>query len=272
MSKNTPFAKEEVMEEYLSSLLRDVDDPAEVTARTAKLLEQATVVVPDVSISAPPVIDMPTTDNRIAEKPRERVVANVSGKVSGKVSEPQESLLKRVEEQVAAQHKAEGPPNAPVLPLEKRLDNKFQALFFEVAGLTLAVPLITLGGIHRISKIGPLFGKPKWFMGVMLHREEKLSVVDTAQWVMPEKYDQKLADQLNYQYLIMLGDSSWGLASEKLVNTVSLTKADVKWRESSAGKRPWLAGMVKDKMCALLDVDELIAMLNKGLGSKDQVP
>ena len=43
MSKDTPFAKEEVMEEYLSSLLRDVEDPADVTARTARLLEKATV-------------------------------------------------------------------------------------------------------------------------------------------------------------------------------------------------------------------------------------
>ncbi len=266
MSKNTPFAKEEVMEEYLSSLLRDVEDPAEATARTAKLLEQATVEVPDVApVVTPPVVEKQVVEKPVAEKPRERVVA--------KVSPPDEQVIKDVEEQVAvvAQQQNAAPPNAPVLPLEKRLDDKFQALFFEVAGLTLAVPLITLGGIHQLTKLGPLFGKPKWFMGIMLHREEKLSVVDTAQWVMPEKYDQNLADQLNYQYLIMLGDSSWGLASEKLVNTVSLTKADVKWREASS-KRPWLAGMVKDKMCALLDVDELIAMLDNGLGSKDQVP
>jgi purine-binding chemotaxis protein CheW len=182
--------------------------------------------------------------------PAEEVIAEVKASVEEKASVP--------------------PPDVPVKPLEERLDNVFQALFFEVAGLTLAVPLITLGGIHNLSKIGPLFGKPAWFMGVMLHREEKLSVVDTAQWVMPEKYDQTLADKLNYQYLIMLGDSPWGLASEKLVNTVTLNKDDVKWRQANA-KRPWLAGMVKDKMCALLDVDELISMLNNGLGSKDQV-
>ena len=69
-------------------------------------------------------------------------------------------------------------------------------------------------------------------MGVMLHRESKLSVVDSAKWVMPEKYDENLAQSLNYRYLIMLGESAWGLASEKLVNTVNLTTDDVKWRES----------------------------------------
>lgn len=88
---------------------------------------------------------------------------------------------------------------------------------------------------------------------------------------MPEKYDENLAQSLNYRYLIMLGESLWGLASEKLVNTVNLTTDDVKWREST-GKRPWLAGMVKEKMCALIDVEELISMLNKGLSSNDQTP
>ena len=89
MSKNTPFAKEEVMEEYLSSLLRDVEDPAEATARTAKLLEQATVEVPDVA----PVVPPPVVEKPVVEKPRERVVA--------KVSSPDEQVIKDVEEQVA---------------------------------------------------------------------------------------------------------------------------------------------------------------------------
>ena len=122
-----------------------------------------------------------------------------------------------------------------------------------------------------MEKVGGLIGKPKWFKGVMLHREQKINVVDTAMWVMPEKYDQNLAETLNYQYLIMLGDSLWGLASDKLVNTVTLTKDEVKWREAG-GKRPWLAGMVKERMCALIDVYQLIAMLNNGLGSNDQTP
>ena len=255
MSKDTPFAKEEVMEEYLSSLLRDAEDPAEVTARAAKLLEQATVeLTPEIPTIKPAADEPPAED---LQDNQAKVIEEVNQQRQATETAPETSS-------------DQTPPETPVKSLEERLDNQFQALFFEVAGLTLAVPLITLGGIHNLGKIGPLFGKPGWFMGVMLHREEKLSVVDTAQWVMPEKYDQSLADKLNYQYLIMLGDSAWGLASEKLVNTVTLNKDDVKWRQAQA-KRPWLAGMVKDKMCALLDVDELISMLNNGLGSKDQV-
>ena len=102
-----------------------------------------------------------------------------------------------------------------------------------------------------------------------MHRDENLSVVDTAKWVMPEKYDEKLAESLNYQYLIMLDSSGWGLACESLVTTSTLIPSDVKWREAN-GKRPWLAGMVKEKMCALVNVKQLIDMLNKGQGSNDK--
>jgi purine-binding chemotaxis protein CheW len=44
----------------------------------------------------------------------------------------------------------------------------------------------------------------------------------------------------------------------------------VQWREQK-GKRPWLAGMVKQRMCALIDVYQLVTMLNQGLGSNDQM-
>ena len=139
----------------------------------------------------------------------------------------------------------------------------FQAMFFDVAGLTIAVPLIELGGIHNVDKTTSLMGKPDWFKGVMVHREDKINVVDTALWVMPEKCNDALINSLNYQYIIMLSDSSWGLMAEHLVDTVTLEQEDVKWIEQSS-KRPWLAGLVKERMCALLDVEALIKLLDKG--------
>jgi len=139
----------------------------------------------------------------------------------------------------------------------------FQAMFFDVAGLTIAVPLIELGGIHKVDKTNSLMGKPDWFKGVMLHRDEKINVVDTALWVMPEKCDEKLKNSLNYQYIIMLNDSPWGLMAEHLVDTVVLSQDEVKWLEPSS-RRPWLAGLVKEKMCALLNVSALIQLLDEG--------
>lgn len=144
-------------------------------------------------------------------------------------------------------------------------EGNFQALFFNVGGLTVAVPLIELGGIHKIEKTTSLMGKPDWFKGVMLYRDEKINVVDTALWVMPEKCDEEMKSSLNYQYVIMLSNSAWGLTAENLVDTVVLNQDEVKWLDTPS-KRPWLAGLVKDKMCALLDVDSLIQLLNDGSG------
>ncbi|GGD57807.1 chemotaxis protein CheW [Lacimicrobium alkaliphilum] len=238
------FANEGVMEDYLDALL--TDDPVIENVQkqsVARLLEQAKL----------------EEVTRVAEKP----VSLAEPKPA-----PPESDL---EEQDALAEKIQ--QNPPALPTQQEQaeyrQGSFQALFFKVAGLTLAVPLTELGGIHKQDKTSALIGKPDWFTGVMLHREEKLNVVDTAQWVMPEKYDETLAESLNYQYLIMLGDSGWGLSCESLVNTVKLEQDDVKWREHH-GKRPWLAGLVKEKMCALIDASQLVYMLEQGLNSNDE--
>src|SRR5690606_9662172 len=103
-----------------------------------------------------------------------------------------------------------------------------------------------------MGKISSLIGKPDWFKGVMLYREQKINMVDTARWVMPEKYDAALQQKLNYQYVIMLGNSDWGLCCETLINTYVLEQDDVKWREAE-GKRPWMAGLIKKHMCVLID-------------------
>lgn len=163
-------------------------------------------------------------------------------------------------------------PPAEPLPdaMSEYMEQDFQALFFKVAGLTLAVPLKSLGGIHQLGKISPLMGKPKWFRGIMTERDNKLQVVDTARWVMPEKCTPELEENLDYQYLITLNDSPWGLLCEELVTSEPLQPQSIQWRKETNNKRPWLAGVVRDRMCALLDVNALITLLDKGLGHIQQ--
>ena len=206
-------------------------------------------------------------------------VENLLSDVESKAAEHQKTILKPKEspqiastiEQVESREVVEAVEVA--LPPSRTQDDsfaadEFQALYFEVAGLTLAVPLKSLGGIYQLGEINQLFGKPDWFKGVMLHREEKLNVVDSARWVMPEKYNKNLEEALNYQYLIMLGESNWGLLAERLIDNVSLSHQDIKWRDK-AGRRPWLAGLIKEKMCALINVSAMTELLNQGLDSQD---
>ncbi|WP_419147813.1 chemotaxis protein CheW [Pseudoalteromonas 'SMAR'] len=250
------FANEKVMKQYLGALLQE--EPEEVSHElnpVAKLLEQVTV--PQSESQAEPVVITPEP---------EVVTTPVELKSAETIDSKSPQDLEVTENTSIIKEDTSSDSNAA---REVYQDGEFQALFFEVAGLTLAVPLRALGGIHQLGEVTQLFGKPSWFKGVMLNREEKLSVVDTARWVMPEKFTPELEQSLDYQYLITLGDSNWGLLAEKLVNNLTLKPEDIKWRTAD-GKRPWLAGVIKEKMCALIDVENLNLLLEQGLDSREQ--
>lgn len=270
------IASQKVIQHYLKALLTE-DDATEVASKPVladerkaelnKLLAQAVPVAPPPAakiaeavvtakpvaapkpvVASPQVPPMSKLVQLAAKSPVENSVANTT-------------LLQR--DIPVAQRLAESAPAKA--PVEKAYrSSRFQALFFSVAGLKVAVPLTELGGIHELGEINTLFGKPGWFKGVMLYREQKLNVVDTARWVMPEKYDATLAQGLNYQYLVMLGSSNWGLCCETLIDTITLEPEQIKWREHE-GKRPWMAGLIKEHMCVLVDVEELINLLGRGL-------
>ncbi|SDK07647.1 CheW protein [Ferrimonas sediminum] len=145
------------------------------------------------------------------------------------------------------------------------LEQEFQCLYFEVAGLVIAVPLLTLGGIKRLSKLNHLPGSPNWVLGVQLDAQDgKLNVVDSGQWFLADRPQTNTADY-DYQYLVRLGDSPWTLACESLLDAEPLSKSEINWQQQASSKRPWLAGIVRDKKCVVLDVPELIRMLDAGL-------
>ncbi len=147
-----------------------------------------------------------------------------------------------------------------------RRTSDFQVLYFDVNGVTFAVPLDELGGIHLIAELNHLLGRPKWYLGLQTSKDNQLDVVDTARWVMADKLSDDSYKE-DYRHIVMLGESLWGLACGELKGTELLETEQVRWREQ-VGKRPWLAGMVKEKMCALINVEALIAMLNAGLDVK----
>lgn len=141
----------------------------------------------------------------------------------------------------------------------------FQVLYFDVNGVTFAVPLDELGGIHRLEELSHIIGKPAWYLGLQTNRDSQLDVVDTAKWVMSEKLSGDEYKE-NYQYIVMLGESLWGLAGTELKAPSYLIQTKYvgeKWQETPMAR--WYG---KRKMCALIHVEALIAMLNAGLDVK----
>lgn len=250
-------ASKKVMKNYLSELLTDKSVVEENNQHALK----------------PQLTNITTgkikEEHRVAE-----LLKNVSAELSStETTTPTETYINKVTQADTAVKDILNVRLHTESYLEREIEKKskayrqgdFQTLFFNVGGLVIALPLIELGGIHHIEKITPLMGKPEWYKGVMIHREDKINVVDSALWVMPEKCTEKMKEALNYQYIIMLGDSGWALTAENLIDTVVLKQHEVKWLDAPS-KRPWLAGLVKERMCALLDVNSLIQLLNDGSG------
>ncbi|MCP1500452.1 purine-binding chemotaxis protein CheW [Pseudomonas migulae] len=139
----------------------------------------------------------------------------------------------------------------------------FECLLFDVAGLTLAVPLVCLGSIYSLAgqELTALFGQPEWFLGILPSQAGNLKVLDTARWVMPDRYRDDFRQGL--QYVISVQGYEWGLAVHQVSRSLRLDPNEIKWR-SHRGQRPWLAGTVIEHMCALLDVSALAELIASG--------
>ncbi|HWV09040.1 MAG TPA: CheW domain-containing protein [Pseudomonas sp.] len=161
-------------------------------------------------------------------------------------------------------------PAVPKLHLDGRpewAEEPFECLLFDVAGLTLAVPLVCLGSIYPLAgqDLTPLFGQPDWFLGILPSQAGNLKVLDTARWVMPDRYREDFRQGL--QYVISVEGYEWGLAVHQVSRSIRLDPSEIKWR-SQRTQRPWLAGTVIEHMCALLDVASLAELIASGAAKR----
>ncbi len=220
------YVPEQTIQSYLDALLQDA-------AAELALAEAEVEVEQPMPPVAAPVLEVVVT--------KERVSVPVAEIVEPPAEEP-----------------------APPVVIPAWREQPFEALLFDVAGLTLAVPLVSLGTIHALEDtITPLFGQPDWFLGILPTQAGNLKVLDTARWVMPERYRTELRD--NLRFVISVQGYDWGMAVHGVSQSIRLDPEQVKWR-SGQGKRPWLAGTVIEHMCALLDVEALAQMIAAGAG------
>jgi len=183
------------------------------------------------------------------------------------VVEPESLFAPAIPDVIAETPVVEQPAEIPE-PVEGRwLENgrpawaqgRFDVLLFQVSGLTLAVPLMSLGQIQPLTdELTPLFGQADWFMGLQPTPTGKIRTVNTAKFVMPERYDEAFLKTA--KYVVSINGVPWGLAVDSVNQPITLKPDDVKWR-TERSKRPWLAGTVKEHMCALLDTETIGRLL-----------
>lgn len=275
-SEPEPVAAEPAIEEPVEALQQDTAEievqseaqeqtqaPAVSTVdldlQLAEEIEQATVAAKTVETEAETAViqDEPL----VAEI--EPVQADIQPTVE--VSEPEKNTEPVVEtpapevaeqvETVTEKPKTLRYPNAPEWAQEA-----FDVLLFDVCGLKLAVPMESLGRIIKVEhETNHLIGRPDWFLGAYSEADQRLFVVDTAKYIMPEKGFN--LEEEGYDHIVQLQRTQWTLACKNVHTTIRLEPDQVKWR-SAQGKRKWLAGTVVEHMCGLLHADSLVELLS----------
>ena len=275
-TRQTGTRPQMALQSYLDGLLQEateadelIEPPADVADAVRE--EQA----PEARQPAQPaaVAPRPFAEPRLKVLPRvlpveEPVVTVVESEVLAEASIPVLTEEQTVEPAVPLVDVHLPAPNLPVPTAS--IDGRpawaaepFECLLFDVAGLTLAVPLVCLGSIYNLAgqELTPLFGQPDWFLGILTCQAGNLKVLDTARWVMPDRYRDDFRQGL--QYVISVQGYEWGLAVHQVSRSLRLDPSEIKWR-SQRGQRPWLAGTVIEHMCALLDVAELAELIASG--------
>jgi len=233
--------------------------PASVAVPVRQAAPVAVAVPVAVPVMTPVMVPMPMADVApviVAELPQVEVP-------QVDVVVPTQELVEPVAElsTMVTQHGRTPPPTIDGRPAWAA--EPFECLLFDVAGLTLAVPLVCLGSIYPLAgqELTPLFGQPDWFLGILPCQAGNLKVLDTARWIMPDRYRDDFRQGL--QYVISVQGYEWGLAVHQVSRSLRLDPNEIKWR-AQRGQRPWLAGTVIEHMCALLDVAELAELIASG--------
>lgn len=143
--------------------------------------------------------------------------------------------------------------------------DSIQALLFEVAGLTLALPVQAVKDVISDAMVEASVTEQRAIaIGTFNHGGISCRVIDTARLVLSaERAAQLTADAAERtRCLVVIGDGRWALGCNRKGDVVELERASIKWR-TAEGKRPWLAGMVTARQCALLDPTGLTLLLDE---------
>jgi purine-binding chemotaxis protein CheW len=234
----------DVVQDYLDSLLREVSLAViEADAKFAPVAEQATPSsIRGDSSQNHASLEVPVNVTFIAA---ESIAANPIAVNSVAVNTIACNLVRSA-------------PKKRAIPDWGRLG--FAALLFEVAGIKMAAPLHSLGGICLIeNNLQTVAAQADWFMGILRWNGRNLRVVDTAKFIMPERIKDD-SHRASYHSVIVLGDSHWALAVDQAEKSTRLDAGDVRWKYL-LGTRPWLAGTLLHRLCALMDADCMLSLL-----------
>lgn len=134
-------------------------------------------------------------------------------------------------------------------------------LQFQFSGIKLALPYLKIRGLLSFPAELPMpeTDALPWYLGSMtLPGAGTLRIVDIGQIILPpgRSYTAQTPERV-----LVLEQQRWGIACAGGLKMLEIRPHQVLWRTAS-GKRYWLAGTLKTRASALLDVDGLIQFLD----------
>lgn len=125
---------------------------------------------------------------------------------------------------------------------------------FQVGGLKFALDTAQVKTVIPFPAHGVEYENARPVRLTAAGRQPPLDIVDTRRRVFPEGHPGH-HDTRPYGFLILLGTNTLALACDDIEQVVRVASHQVQWRRER-GSRPWLAGMLNDPKCAVLDVKE----------------
>ncbi|MDH5391610.1 MAG: chemotaxis protein CheW [Gammaproteobacteria bacterium] len=245
-------ARPAIQRPSVADMLAKVEKVAEVTSAEIDFAEPVT----EIRIPMPSLAQPVETKTEIVAEVEVEVEVKVEEKLDVEVAKTltvnQEAALETTQTPVVQRNE---PP--------EWAESRFQCLLFQVGGLSLAVPLVTLNGvIPWPENVVETPNQTDWYLGVLMNHGNKVQVIDTAVMVLPEEHRKDMAAEAaeRLSHILLVDDQRWGLACESIGDVVWLNKDDVKWR-SNTTKRPWLLGTAIEHMCAVMDTSAFADML-----------
>ncbi|MET0090812.1 MAG: chemotaxis protein CheW [Candidatus Thiodiazotropha sp.] len=237
---------DDALKSYLDTLLSEIDVPSRSAPPKRRVRTRVEV---QTETAAETKLQIPASS---------KLQARVEPVSMLKVKEPLADADIQVKEQTTTAPQATPEPNGAERQPEWA-DKPFQVLLFKVNGITMGIPLNALMGIlSHTGQTKQLPGQPTWSLGVVLNREDKVVVIDTARLLMPERIDPEYLAAP--KHLLLIGQGDRALAVDAICETRQIEKEQIRWRRGDQ-TRPWYAGIIIQELSVLLDVDGVLSLL-----------
>jgi len=136
-------------------------------------------------------------------------------------------------------------------------ESRFSAILFSVGRYRFATSLNALDSVTRVTeRPTEIFGQPDWHRGVVRHRGGQLVLVDPGRLL--GLRDAEPVEQPDH--VLVLPGGRYGLLSSQPPEPVTLQGGGIHWSRPNP-RRLWLAGLLPEQMCALVDAEVLAEMI-----------